>query len=68
MACLTPLFKEGAKDDPSNYRSIAILPACSIILERVIHTQIHDYLTYLIGGPIQVQERPLHSHLHAEID
>ena len=27
-SCITPLFKEGDKTEPGNYRPVAILPAC----------------------------------------
>ncbi len=39
------IIKEGDKGNPSNYRPIAILSACSKILERVVHTQVYKYLT-----------------------
>jgi hypothetical protein len=44
-ARLTPLHKAGAKDDPSNFRPISILPSISKILERVIHSQLSTYLS-----------------------
>ena len=43
VACLTPLF-EGVRDDPSNYCPLAILPACSKIIERIVHIQVSNYL------------------------
>ena len=43
-ACLTPLFKDGDPDNPSNYRPIAILPASSKILERIVHEQVMSYV------------------------
>ena len=36
-ATITPIFKEGERNLPSNYRPISILPALKKILERVIH-------------------------------
>ena len=33
--CISPLFKDADWQDPSNYRPIAILPACSKMLERI---------------------------------
>ncbi len=41
---LTPLFKDGDRTDPCNYRPIAILPAASKLLERTVHQQVYDYL------------------------
>ena len=45
LACVVPLFKEGDKTVPGNYRPIAILPAASKILERVSHNQVMDCFT-----------------------
>ncbi len=44
-ATLTPLYKEGDKTDPANYRPISILPVISKILERVVHKQLYKYLS-----------------------
>ena len=44
-ATLTPLYKDGDKSDPSNYRPISILPVMSKVLGRVVHNQIYSYLS-----------------------
>ena len=36
-ARITPLYKDGKKDDPNNYRPISVLPFISKILEKVIY-------------------------------
>ncbi len=43
-ATITPIYKDGDKDDPANYRPISILPALSKILERIIHTQLYEHI------------------------
>ena len=43
-ACLTPVFKNGDPNNPTNYRTIAILPASSKILEHVVHDQVMAYI------------------------
>ena len=45
VGSITPLFKEGDRTDPSNYRPISILPTMGKICERVVHTQLYDYCT-----------------------
>ena len=45
VGCVTPLFKEGNPDDPSNYRPISLLPSLGKIMERVVHTQLYAYIT-----------------------
>ncbi len=40
---VTPIYKEGSKTDPSNYRPITILNTPSKILERIIHNQLNCY-------------------------
>ena len=41
---VTPIFKSGSKHQLDNYRPITVLPICSKILERCIHTQLMDHL------------------------
>ena len=43
IARVSPIFKEGNKDDCPNYRPISELPVISRILEIPIYNQIHDY-------------------------
>ena len=44
IAKLTPLFKKGSKTDPTNYRSISLLPLIPKLIEKVIHIQTQDYI------------------------
>ena len=41
---VTPVFKSGKKEDMDNYRPITVLPACSKILEKCIHSQLMEFL------------------------
>ncbi len=43
-AQVTAIYKDGKRDEPSNYRPISVLPTCSKLLERVIHTQLYAFL------------------------
>jgi hypothetical protein len=43
-AIVTPIFKSGNREDPSNYRPIAILPVYSKIVEKLIQRRITDFL------------------------
>ena len=40
----SPLFKNGVKNDPNNYRPISIIPAVSEIFEKIIFDQLYAYL------------------------
>ena len=40
----TPIFKDGKKDEKSNYRPISILPVVSKLFERVVFNQLYQYL------------------------
>ena len=44
-AQVTPLFKAGNADDPSNYRPISILPTLGKVLERLVHDQLYHRLS-----------------------
>ena len=39
------LFKKGSKTDPSNYRSISLLPLLSKVFERVVLDQTEEFLS-----------------------
>ncbi len=40
---VSPLFKEGSRNDPNNYRPISLLSLISKLLERIVHDQIYSY-------------------------
>ena len=44
-ANVTPLYKEGKKNNPSNYRPISVLPSVGKLMERVAHNQLYQYLS-----------------------
>ena len=44
IAKIKPLFKKGIKTEAKNYRSIALLPLVSKVIEKSIHDQTQDYL------------------------
>ena len=45
IAKVKPIYKKGNKSDLNNYRPISLLPTISKIFERVIHTQLYNYLS-----------------------
>ena len=45
LAIITPLHKSGPTNEPSNFRSISVLPCLGKILERVTHIQLYSYLS-----------------------
>ncbi|CAB4042484.1 Hypothetical predicted protein, partial [Paramuricea clavata] len=47
LARIIPIYKGKARNDPSNYRPISILPTLSKILEREVHKQLSTYLEAL---------------------
>ena len=42
-ACVAPIFKQGSKDDKSNYRPISVLPVVSCLFEKLVCSQLYDY-------------------------
>ena len=46
------MYKDDIKSDPNNYRPISTLPVVSIIIEKVVFKQLHEYLTHnnLLAG------------------
>ena len=45
LSRVTPLFKEGSRDDVNNYRPISVIPVVMKIFERLIHNQLYAFLT-----------------------
>ena len=45
VASVTPLYKNGQRNIPGNYRPISVLPAISKIMERILYNQLYNYLT-----------------------
>ena len=45
VARVTPIYKDGARDDVSNYRPISILPVVSKLLEKIVHDQLYRSLS-----------------------
>ncbi len=39
-ALVTPIFKEGERELPTNYRPISVIPLCMKILEKYVHDSI----------------------------
>ena len=69
QARVTPIFKEGNKQDTSNYRPISVLPLCMKVFERLVHNQFHTHITTNnLLNPHQSGFRPKHSTTTALID
>ena len=64
-----PLYKNGAKSDPSNYRPISVIPTVSKIYEKIIYDQLYDYLnTNNLLTRCQSGFRSFHSTLKALLE
>ena len=62
FSTITPIFKQGNKQDLGNYRPISILPYFSKLLEKVVYQRLNDYVTKKnIIHPSQHGFRPGHS-------
>ena len=69
QARVTPIFKEGNKQDTSNYRPISVLPLCMKVFERLVHNQFHTHITTNnLLNHHQSGFRPKHSTTTALID
>ena len=44
IGIITPIYKSGVKSDLDNYRPVTVLPVCSKILEKCIHSQVSKFL------------------------
>ena len=61
-AKISPLYKKGMSTDMDNYRLISVLPVVSKVLERVVHHQLHSFLSeHKLLSPFQCGFRRNHS-------
>ena len=61
-ASVTPLFKKGDRNNPTNYRPVSLTSVCCKILERSIHSNIMTHLDrYDILSSCQYGFRTKHS-------
>ncbi|WP_171480046.1 reverse transcriptase domain-containing protein, partial [Acinetobacter baumannii] len=61
-AKITPVHKEGDKNDPTNYRPISVINVCMKVFERCIHDQLSFYLTkHNVLSPYQSGFRHMHA-------
>ena len=61
-AKITPLYKKGMSTDMDNYGPISVLPVVSKVLERVVHHQLHSFLSeHKLLSPFQCGFRRNHS-------
>ena len=44
LAKVNPIFKSGSRSDANNYQTISVICVFSIILERIVHNKVYDYL------------------------
>jgi hypothetical protein len=69
MARVSPLYKNGQKNLPGNYRPISVLPAVSKVMERILYDQLYDYLTkFQLLNDCQFGFRKSHSTATALLD
>lgn len=66
---VSPVFKQGIKSDPSNYRPISVIPVIAKIFEKIVFEQLYDYLnSNNLMTPCQSGFRSFHSTLTALIE
>ena len=52
VARVTPIRKGGERDDVGNYRPISVLPTVARVFEKIIYTQLYNYLMQNQGNHI----------------
>ena len=69
VARVMPLYKNGQRSIPGNYRPISVLPAISKIMERILYDQLYNYLTkFELLSDSQFGFRKFHSTASALLD
>ena len=68
-ARVIPLYKNGQRNLPGNYRPISVLPVISKIMERILYDQLYNYLTkFELLSDCQFGFRKFHSTATALLD
>ena len=68
-ARVIPLYKNGQRNLPGNYRPISVLPVISKIMERILYDQLYNYLTkFELLSDCQFGFRIFHSTATALLD
>jgi hypothetical protein len=68
-ARVIPLYKNGQRNLPGNYRPISVLPVISKIMERILYDQLYNYLTkFELLSDCQFGFRKCHSTATALLD
>ena len=66
---VSPVYKSGARNDPSNYRPISVIPVVAKTFETIVYEQLYKYLNnYNLLTTCQSGFRSLHSTLTALVE
>ena len=66
---VSPVHKSGARNDPSNYRSISVIPVIAKIFGKIVYEQLYEYFNnYNLLTTCQSGFRSLHSTLTAFVE
>ena len=66
---VTPLLKQGNRDDPNNYRKISVISVMAKLFERIVYDQLYSYLeVHDIKCKYQSGFRTIHSTVTALLE
>ena len=66
---VSPVYKNGSRNNPSNYRPISVIPTVAKIFEKIVYDQLYEYLdSYNLLNASQSGFRSLHSTLTALLE
>ncbi len=66
---VSPVYKSGIRNNPSNYRPISVIPVVAKTFEKIVYGQLYEYLnSYHLLNPCQSGFRSLHSTLTALLE